>query len=163
MFLHLGRFIREIVATVLHRETTMRYHHLAVFAFCLSCADSTEPLPEPRFDTAAKEYLLPAGHNPALISYTIHNRGSEALYVGRCGEFISAMYERLEDGKWEPTGGGYCQTDRIWWPWTILSGEAHQGVAYIYGPGTYQLVIHAADVPDRNQAYHLRSNIFVVR
>ena len=141
----------------------MRYHYLAFLALCLGCADSTEPLPEPRFDTAAKEYVLPAGHNPAPISYTIHNKGSEAIYVDRCGGFISAMYERLEGGKWEPVGGGACQADRLSWPWTILSGEAHQGMVHIFRPGIYQLVIHAADVPDHNQAYHLRSNIFVVR
>lgn len=86
--------------------------------------------------------LPPAGHSVS-VPFSVTNRGSNAIFVDRCGSQVTALVDRRHDGGWHQYMGGYCPLDLSSFPLELGPGKTVQSRTAIRESGEYRIRVGA--------------------
>jgi hypothetical protein len=105
------------------------------------------PIDPPTTDVTVRSrldgYILLPGQQPsATIVFDVGNHLSVPVSLTRCGDFLGAELQRVEDGRWITVYAGYCVTAAplVYDPYPLGPGTVAQGQMTVSGmTGTFRL------------------------
>ena len=99
----------------------------------------------------------------ATVPFTVENRSSGSIFVGRCDEAVMTGLDRLDGENWVEYSGDLCLAIYPMDPMEIAPGSSRAASRAVLEAGTYRIRISAALARSAVLDHAIVSNQFEVR
>jgi hypothetical protein len=99
----------------------------------------------------------------ATVAFVIRNTGDESIYLSRCGDRVSTVVERFDNGDWRDVSGAACLAIYDMSPLLVHAGGYHRGLSTVHESGQYRFRFGVTYDSNTPYAWRTVSPRFTVR
>lgn len=136
---------------------------LVPFLLVLGCSVLTGPgSPDVQIEVEEERFARDPITGAATISFSVRNTGDSTLYLDRCGERLTTLVDRWENGQWVHFRSDICLAVYEAYPWPLEVGEERVNLRTIHEPGRYRLRLGISEVRGARSGWTAASPGFTV-